>query len=152
MVNSKSYLSTSAEDRIIELSWQPVNWILVKPGEGGGFSERKLEGYNTDNICQKWEMCHFHDRHRHRCSLTGDILFAKRWFHKTQDGGEPESEIPCFIPGFVVNRWMQAKKTGFYYVSVSPSRHKHQIYTLLDLTQVIFPSLSPKVIVWRQPF
>ncbi len=144
MVNSKSYLSTSALDRIIELSWQPVNWILVKPGEGGG-SEHKLEGYNTDNICQKWEMCHFDDRHRHRCALTGDILFAKRWFHKTQAEGESGSEIPCFIPvravsdnGSPMNRWMQAIKAAFITFCIFPSRHKHHICTLLDMIQVTF--------------
>lgn len=144
MVNSKSYLSTTAVDRIIELSRQPVNWILVKPGEGGG-SEHKLEGYNTDNICQKWEMCHLRDRHRHWCALTGDILFAKRWFHKTQADGERESEVPCFIPALAgsdnsspMNRWMQVIKPAFITFCISPSRHKHHICTRLDLIQVTF--------------
>lgn len=141
MVNSKSYLSGTAVDRIIELSWQPVNWIL---GEGGG-SEHKFERYNTDNICQKWEMCHFHDRHRYWCALTGDILFAKRWFHKTQAEGERKSEIPCFIPVFVVsdnsspmNCWMQVIKPDFITFWISPPRHKHHICTWLDLIQVTF--------------
>lgn len=157
MVNSKSYPSTTAVDRIIELSWQPVNWILVKPREGG-CSEHKLEGYNTDNMCQKWEMCHFHDRNRHWWALTGNILFAKRWFHKTQAEGERASEIPCFILVLLVsdnsspmNRWMQVIKPAFITFCISPSRHKHPICTRLDLIQVTFlPSFSQAV--WRQPF
>lgn len=157
MVNSKSYPSTTAVDRIIELSWQPVNWILVKPGEGGG-TEHKLEGYNTDNICQKWEMCHFHDRNRHWWALTGNIPFAKSWFYKTQAEAEQASEILCFIPVLVVNdnssptnHWMQVIKLAFIPFCISPSRHKHPICTRLDSIQVTFVTMPSKA-VWRQPF
>lgn len=157
MVNSKSYPSTTAVDRIIELSWQPVNWILVKPGEGGG-TEHKLEGYNTDNICQKWEMCHFRDRNRHWWALTGNILFAKRWFYKTQTEGERASAIPCFIPALVVtdnssasNHSMRVIKPAFITFCISPPRHKHPICTRLDLIEVTFLPWS-SVALWRQPF
>lgn len=154
MVDSKSYLYTTAVDRIKELNWQRVNWILVKPGEGGG-SEHKLEGYNTHNICQKWEMCHFYDRHW--CALTGDILFAKRWFHKTQAEGERASGIPCFIPVIVVNDnsspmncWMWVIKPAFITLCIPPSRHKHHICTWLDLIQVTFlPSSLKPVSLWE---
>lgn len=158
MVNSKSYLSTTAVDRIIELSWQPVNWILVKPGEGGG-SEHKLEGYNTDNICQRWEMCHFQRLTQTLVCSDRRHLFAKRWFHKTQAEEEWGSEIPCFLPVLVVNdnsspmnRWMRVIKRAFITFCITPSRHKHHICTRLDLIQVTFHPSSSKASLWRQPF
>lgn len=143
MVNSKSYLSTIAVDRIIELSWQPVNWILVKPG-GGGASEHKLEGVQHWQHMPKMRNVPFSRSTQTLCALTGDILFAKGDFikHKAK---ENESEIPCFSPALMmsynsspVKRWMRVVKPAFIAFCISPSRHKHHIGTQLDVTKVTF--------------
>lgn len=159
MVNSKSYFSTTAVDRIIELSWQPVNWILVKPGEGGG-SEHKLEGYNTDNICQKWEMCRFQDRHRHWCALTGDILFAKKGdFIKHKQREKERFHVPhqCLElsnSNSPVNQRMHIIKPAFIPHCSSLSTCKHYISTRWVSVQVsfLFASPEPCLSLWRQPF
>lgn len=149
MVNSKSYLSTTAVDRIIELSWQPVNWILVKPGGGGG-SEHKLEGVQHWQHMPKMRNVPFSRSTQTPVCSDRRHPICKRRFYKTQGKGKQESEIPCFSPALVmsynsspVKRWMWVVKPAFIAFCIFPSRHKHHIGTQRDLTKVTFlPSSS----------
>lgn len=140
-------------DRIIELSWQPANWILFKTGEGGR-SVQKLEGYNSDNICQKWEICHFKDIHRY--ALTAGNLFAKgdsikhmlRW-----------SDIPCIIRVIVerdtrsMNHWMQAIKREIITLYFNFKTKTLCLYVIsCDINPFSSSIFLSSVSLWRQAF
>lgn len=135
MVNSKSYLSTTAVDRIIELSWQPVNWILVKPGEGGGLWTQ-IGGGTTLTTYAKNEKCAIFRIDTDTGVLWQETSYLqKRWFHKTQANRMQQSEIPCFSPVLVVtdnsfprNRWMQVIKPAF--ITFSFKTQTSNLYTV----------------------